>query len=61
MDRLEKFRCRRVSYVMTDEPENTYFGTVERDGNGRLYIQDENDAGAIVYDTAALKDVKEIR
>ena len=35
-------------------------GTVERDSNGRPYIQDEDDAGAIVYDTWALKTVKEI-
>lgn len=60
MDRLEQLMCRRVAYSMTDEPESTYTGTVERDSNGRPYIQDEDDAGAIVYDTWALKTVKEI-
>lgn len=60
MDRLEELICRRVEYVMTDEPENVYIGTVERDSNGRPYIQDETDAGAIVYDTGVLLTVKEI-
>lgn len=59
-DRLEPLICRRVSYVMTDEPETAYTGTVERDSNGRPYIQDETDAGAIVYDTGALLTVTEI-
>lgn len=60
MDRLEQLMCRRVAYVMTDEPYTTYKGTVERDSNGRPYIQDENEAGVIIYDTGALKTVKEI-
>lgn len=59
-DRLEPLICRRVSYVMADEPETAYTGTVERDSNGRPYIQDETDAGAIVYDTGALLTVTEI-
>lgn len=59
-DRLEPLICRRVSYVMADEPKTAYTGTVERDSNGRPYIQDETDAGAIVYDTGALLTVTEI-
>lgn len=31
MDRLEQLMCRRVAYVMTDEPYTTYKGTVERE------------------------------
>lgn len=60
MDRLEELICRRVEYVMADEPETAYTGTVERDSFGRPYIQDETDAGAIIYDTGVLLTVKEI-
>lgn len=59
-DRLEPLIYRRVQYVMTDEPETTYTGTVERDSFGRPYIQDEKDAGVIVYDTGVLLTVTEI-
>ncbi len=59
-DRLEPLICRRVSYVMADEPETVYYGTVERDGFGRPYIQDETDAGVAVYDTGTLLTVTEI-
>lgn len=45
---------------MADEPETAYTGTVERDSFGRPYIQDETDAGAIIYDTGVLLTVKEI-
>lgn len=33
---------------------------IERDSFGRPYIQDETDAGAIIYDTGVLLTVKEI-
>lgn len=60
MDRLTDLMHRRVAYTMTDEPEKTYTGTVERDSYGRPYIQDEADAAAIVYDTGILQTVEEI-
>lgn len=59
MDRLEPLICRRVAYVMTDEPETVYHGTVERDSNGQPYIQDEDEEAVIVYDTGILLQVKE--
>lgn len=58
MDRLEKFVNRNVMYTVNDE-DGEYCGTVERDSNGRLYIAGND--GAIVYDTAVLKDVQEVR
>ena len=58
MDRLENLICRRVSYIMADEPETVYTGTVERDSTGRPYIQDD-EPGVVVYDTGALKEVNE--
>jgi hypothetical protein len=60
MDRLTTLMHRRVAYTMTDEPKQTYIGTVERDSYGRAYIQDENEVSVIVYDTGILQDVKEI-
>lgn len=60
MDRLTNLMHRRVAYIMTDEPEKTYTGTVERDSSGRPYIQDENEVQVVVYDTGALQTVKEI-
>ena len=59
MDRLIDLMHRRVAYIMTDEPEKTYTGTVERDSYERPYIQDETDAAVIVYDTGTLQTVKE--
>lgn len=60
MDRLTGLMHCRVAYTMTDEPEKTYTGVVERDSYGRPYIQDETDAAAVVYDTGALQTVKGI-
>lgn len=57
-DRLELLICRNVIYTVTDSDE-TYTGTVERDSNGRPYIQD-SDGIAIVYDTGILKTVQEV-
>lgn len=57
-DRLEPLMCRKVAYTVYDE-DGTYTGTVERDSNGRPYIQD-SDGIAIVYDTAILKSVQEV-
>lgn len=57
-DRLEKFLHRDVLYTVFDE-DGEYFGTVERDSNGRPYIQD-SDGIAVVYDTGILKDVQEV-
>lgn len=57
-DRLEPLICRNVIYTVIDEP-GIYTGTVERDSNGRPYIQD-SDGIAIVYDTSILKDVQEV-
>lgn len=54
-DRLEPLICRNVIYTVTDSDE-TYTGTVERDSNGRPYIQD-SDGIAIVYDTGILKNL----
>lgn len=59
MDRLTGLMHRRVAYTMTDEPEHTYTGTVERDSYGRPYIQDETESVVVVYDTG-LQTVKEI-
>lgn len=58
MDRLEKFVNRNVMYTVNDE-DGEFFGTVERDSNGRPYIQD-SDGIAVVYDTGILKDVQEV-
>lgn len=60
-DRLEPLLYRRVEYVMTDEPDITYTGTVERDSHGRPYIQDEFESYVVIYDTGVLKSVKEIK
>lgn len=60
MNRLEPLICRHVSYVMVDEPETVYYGTVERDSFGRPYIQDENERQVVVYDTGILLTVAEI-
>lgn len=60
MDRLTDLMHRRVAYIMTDEPEKTYTGTVERDSYGRPYIQDETESTVVVYDTGILQTVKEI-
>lgn len=57
MDRLEKFVNRNVMYTVNDE-DGEYFGTVERDSNGRLYINGND--GAVVYDTAVLQNVQEV-
>lgn len=57
-DRLEPLICRNVIYTVVDEP-GIYIGTVERDSNGRPYIQD-SDGIAIVYDTGILKTVQEV-
>lgn len=38
-DRLEQLICRNVIYTVYDE-DGTYTGTVERDSNGRAYVQD---------------------
>jgi hypothetical protein len=59
MDRLEHFICRRVAYIMADEPDAVYYGTVERDSTGRPYIQDENEEQVVVYDTGILLQVNE--
>lgn len=57
-DRLEKFLHRDVLYTVYDE-DGEFSGTVERDSNGRLYIQD-SDGIAVVYDTGILKDMQEV-
>jgi hypothetical protein len=54
MDRLEEFLNMDVMYTVYDE-DGEFFGTVERDSNGRLYIAGH--AGAVVYDTGILKSV----
>ena len=59
MDRLEPLICRRVAYIMADEPDAVYYGTVERDSTGRPYIQDDNEEQVVVYDTGILLRVKE--
>lgn len=40
-DRLELLMHRRVIYTVTDQ-DGIYTGTVERDSNGRAYVQDDN-------------------
>ena len=57
-DRLEPLICRKVIYTVFDE-DGTFTGTVERDSNGRPYIQDD-DGIAVVYDTGILEDVQEV-
>lgn len=57
-DRLEPLICRNVIYTVHDE-DGTYTGTVERDSNGRPYINGTD--GAIVYDTGIIKSVEEVR
>lgn len=39
--RLEQLMHRRVIYTVTDQ-DGIYTGTVERDSNGRAYVQDDN-------------------
>ena len=56
-NRLEDLICRTVVYTVHDE-DGTYTGTVERDSNGRPYINGTD--GAIVYDTGILKNVQEV-
>lgn len=40
-DKLEPLMHRRVIYTVTDQ-DGIYTGTVERDSNGRAYVQDDN-------------------
>lgn len=56
-DRLELLMHRRVIYTVTDQ-DGIYTGTVERDSNGRAYIQDDNGI-CVLYDTGILATVKE--
>lgn len=58
-DRLEPLICRNVIYTTTDSAE-TYTGIVERDSNGRPYIQDCEDTAVVVYDTSILATVQEV-
>lgn len=57
-DRLERFLHRDVLYTVFDE-DGEFFGTVERDSNGRLYIAGND--GAVVYDTGILQSVQEMK
>lgn len=54
------FLIKTESCILYISNKTTYTGTVERDSFGRPYIQDETDAGAIVYDTGVLLTVTEI-
>ena len=56
-DRLELLMHRRVIYTATDQ-DGIYTGTVERDSNGRAYVQDDNGI-CVLYDTGILATVKE--
>lgn len=56
-DRLELLMHRRVIYTVTDQ-DGIYTGTVERDSNGRVYVQDDNGI-CVLYDTGILATVKE--
>lgn len=56
-DRLELLMHRRVIYTVTDQ-DGIYTGTVERDSNGRAYVQDDNGI-CVLYDTGILATVKE--
>jgi hypothetical protein len=56
-DRLELLMHRRVIYTVTDQ-DGIYTGTVERDSNGRAYVQDDNGI-CVLYDTGILETVKE--
>lgn len=56
-DRLELLMHRRVIYTVTDQ-DGIYTGTVERDSNGRSYVQDDNGI-CVLYDTGILATVKE--
>ena len=56
-DRLEARRLQRVIYTVTDQ-DGIYTGTVERDSNGRAYVQDDNGI-CVLYDTGILATVKE--
>lgn len=56
-DRLELLMHRRVIYTVTDQ-DGIYTGTVERDNNGRAYVQDDNGI-CVLYDTGILATVKE--
>lgn len=42
--RLEQLMHRRVIYTVTDQ-DGIYTGTVERDSNGRAYVQDTHGTG----------------
>lgn len=57
-DRLERFLHRDVLYTVFDE-DGEFFGTVERDSNGRLYIAGND--GAVVYNTGILQSVQEMK
>lgn len=56
-DRLEPLMHRRVIYTVTDQ-DGIYTGTVERDSNGRAYVQDDNGI-CVLYDTGILATVEE--
>lgn len=56
-DRLEALICRKVIYTVFGE-DGEYTGIVERDSNGRPYIQDD-DGVTVVYDTGILLTVRE--
>lgn len=56
-DRLELLMHHRVIYTVTDQ-DGIYTGTVERDSNGRAYVQDDNGI-CVLYDTGILATVKE--
>ena len=56
-DRLELLMHRRVIYTVSDQ-DGIYTGTVERDSNGRAYVQDDNGI-CVLYDTGILATVKE--
>ena len=55
--RLEPLMHHRVIYTVTDQ-DGIYTGTVERDSNGRAYVQDDNGI-CVLYDTGILATVKE--
>lgn len=55
--RLEQLMHRRVIYTVTDQ-DGIYTGTVERDSNGRAYVQDDNGI-CVLYDTGILATVEE--
>lgn len=55
---LEGLLNKDVLYTVNDE-DGEFFGTVERDSNGRLYIAGND--GAVVYDTGILQSVQEVK